>query len=190
MRSRGKGSIAAVVGVALDGTWCGGLVVGAGILVGTLTLGLYRPQLFLFSRSGLLMLQSEFLSMGFSQAAVKNPQAIVLGASSLTLLTLGIGLAIIRQLRMVLATVRRGTPFTVENAGRIRKIGRLTILGSLLQSVAAAVMGRVMLQSLSIKGVALSARNGLQLDGVFIGWSSWSWPKSSGTAPRSRGNRI
>lgn len=169
MRYLGKGSVASVLGVSLHIAWYLCLVALVGILVAVLVMGIVAPHAFFSDAKSTFTLDTQFLSLEVPVTAIKDPQAIVFGLLGLGFVMTGFALAVIHQLRRVFASLRGGTPFTIDNAKRVRAIGRLIIIGTVANAAVCTWVGRLMLANVVSPGVELNAKVGLNLGGVFVG---------------------
>ena len=169
MRYLDKGSVSSFLGVALNLAWSLCFVAMGGILLAMPFVSAISSRLLTHGPRGTLTFDAQFLSFGFTRAEVRNPQAIVLGILGLTLVTLVVAQAIIHQLRRIFRALQVESAFTVETAKRIRAIGLIFIGGSLLQSLAAFLVGLMMMNNLVIQGVELNVKSNFHLSDIFIG---------------------
>ncbi|MGE5551284.1 MAG: DUF2975 domain-containing protein [Bacteroidota bacterium] len=169
MRYLGKSSAAFVLGVLLDVAW-GMAFFGMGvILLCLLALGFFSPQIFPHSLLRSFAFDTQFIKFSFSRVDFQSIEAILFGFLGFILLALVVFQAVIYQMRRIFATLKRGTPFTMENARRIRIIGLVIIGGSLLQSLATSGVGYLMMQNIIIEGVELHAKLGAGASSILIG---------------------
>lgn len=82
---------------------------------------------------------------------------------------IGLGMAIIYQLRKIFATLVDGNPFLLANAKRMRTIGVLIFGGVLLQLIAGISIGWLIMEKVIVTGVAFSAKGELNMGGIFFG---------------------
>lgn len=114
-------------------------------------------------------IDADFIQMELSGATIKNPKILFLSFMPFGAIMLGLGMAILNQLRKIFATLTEGNPFLLENTRRVRKIGLLIFAGVLVKLIAGTVIGKVIMENVVVPGVIFKIKGNLNLGGVFIG---------------------
>lgn len=93
----------------------------------------------------------------------------ILFQAGIGLLTLGVSLVVLNQLRAIFGSLRERHPFHAANAGRIRIIAVVVILGEILSKAVLALSSATIAEDISFSGLGLTSS--LDLDGsiLFLG---------------------
>ncbi len=189
MKYLGKGSIASFLRVALSVFWSLGIALIVLFVVGSIVMIAFGPPKGACFNIGnnndiasigftkgdipphpkMFTLQTDFVQVEFKDVAIKNPKQLILGFLPFGIIMISLGMAIIYQLRKIFATLAAGTPFVLENANRIRKIGLLIFGGVVAQFVAGLFLSRAIMENVIIKGTIFTAKSGLNGGAIFIG---------------------
>lgn len=155
---------------AVNITWYVTIGAMAVVLFATLVAAFVPPRFMQEFTTDALNLRTSFITLGFDQMTVQNPRAIALGFLGFALAMICFAAAIVRQLRGICANLRAGVPFAPDNAGRIRAMGLLVIISTIVKSVLFTVIGMLLADCVIVKGVELKARLGsLDLTGILLG---------------------
>ncbi|HBE80845.1 MAG TPA: hypothetical protein DDW65_24125 [Firmicutes bacterium] len=186
MRYLGKSSVASFLRIALSVVWVMGIALIVFLVVGSILLIVFGPPqgacisigsshdivsigfTNIQSHPKIFTLQTDFLQVEFMDAVIKNSKQLILGFLSLGIIMVGLGMAIIYQLRKILTTLEAGTPFVIENVNRIRKIGLLIFGGIVAQFIAGLFLGRAIMENVIVKGTIFTAKSGFNGDTIFI----------------------
>lgn len=115
-------------------------------------------------------LVTPFMGVEFIDAGAVNLKAVFLSLDGMVLLWLALAAAVIYYLRRIFQSVAAGSPFIPENVTSFRAVGLFVIAGSVLQSIAGALVGLVMMNNLiTPAGVHITPRGTLDLGGLFLG---------------------
>lgn len=93
----------------------------------------------------------------------------VISAAFILMVTLGVIVWILGQLRAVFQTLRAGKPFVAANATRIRRIGYVVIAGEIARSVVVYLAMRYTMTHFSIQGLRFEARPDLNIVAILCG---------------------
>ncbi|MGE5559690.1 MAG: DUF2975 domain-containing protein [Chloroflexota bacterium] len=106
------------------------------------------------------------LSSGVDQSTARSGIIISFGVGFLTAL---VALAILASLRRLLTNVAAGKPFSLDNAGLIRRIGILVIAAGALGSLAGYAMWRHFSGQIAVAGVTLQPKLALPVEETLLG---------------------
>jgi hypothetical protein len=186
MRYLGKSSVASFLRIALSVVWVMGIALIVLLVVGSILLIVFGPPQGAYVSIGssndivsigftniqshpkIFTLQTDFLQVEFMDAVIKNSKQLILGFLSFGIIMVGVGMAIIYQLRKILTTLEAGTPFVLQNVNRIRKIGLLIFGGIVAQFIAGLFLGRAIMENVIVKGTIFTAKSGFNGDAIFI----------------------
>lgn len=114
-------------------------------------------------------IDADFIQMELSGATIKNPKVLFLAFMPVGAIMMGLGMAILNQLRKIFATLTAGNPFLLENTKRVRKIGLLIFAGEFVKLIAGTVIGKIVMDNVVVPGVVFKIKGNLNLGGIFIG---------------------
>lgn len=155
---------------AVNITWYIMIGAMAVVLFATFVAAFVPPRFMQEFTTDVFNLQTSFITLGFDQMTVQNPRTIALGFLGFALVMICFAAAIVRQLRGICANLRAGVPFAPDNAGRIRAMGLLVIISTIVKSMLFTVIGMLLKDYVLVKGVELKARLGsLDLTGILLG---------------------
>ncbi|TCL76250.1 DUF2975 family protein [Hydrogenispora ethanolica] len=167
MKYLGKHSIAWYLRLALNIAWYAGIaltilaVLFTGLLIG------FGPPPGL--RSPQFTLETELLQVVFPAAAVQEPKVMIIAFMAFGLIMLCLGLGILQQVRRIFATLAAGSPFGLENARRISRIGLLIFAGAGVQFLSGLVLGWLVMENVTVPGVVFHGKGNLNIGGIFMG---------------------
>ena len=78
-------------------------------------------------------------------------------------------LGIVMMLRKIIRSIRSGTPFTRENASRIKALGWLIMVSGPFYGILEYVYARMLLSSIRIEGAIIKADPDIRIFYVFVG---------------------
>ncbi len=166
MKYLGKKSASSVLKVVLDLTWYLGLAGVVLLMLFQVYFMVGGPELI----PGSLQIETPGLVFRFTDGLpepVTRTKFVV--GFILVLLLLAVGLLVIYQLRKIFATLAGRTPFTKENARRIRIIGIAVIAGALLNTIVYFMLGLYISNFVQLPGVELIANLKVDFGGIFLG---------------------
>lgn len=170
MRYLGKGSVSSFIGGAVNVAWYVILSAMGAILLAALAAAIAPQRLMNEFSTDHMSLDTAFFTLDFDQLTVRNPRTIALGFLGFALAMLGFATAIIGQLRGICANLRAEAPFAPENAGRIRTIGVLVIISTLVKSILFSLQGLLIMNNVTIAGAKIGVRVGsIDLTGILLG---------------------
>lgn len=167
MEYLGKRSISSFLRVGITVIWVMGIAVIVMFSLMTLFFIFFGPPPGI--RPPHFSIDADFIQMELSGATIKNPKILFLSFMPFGAIMLGLGMAILNQLRKIFATLTEGNPFLLENTRRVRKIGLLIFAGVLVKLIAGTVIGKVIMENVVVPGVIFKIKGNLNLGGVFIG---------------------
>jgi hypothetical protein len=153
---------------------CFGLPKGAQFNFGINT-NTNNPQIGFIYRKGIhtnpqhFSLDTNYVQVEFTDAIIKHPKQLFVVFLPFGAAMIGLGMAIIYQLRKIFATLTVGNPFVLENSKRMRKIGLLIFGGVLVELIAGSVIGKLIMDNVLIRGVTFSVKGSLNIGGIFFG---------------------
>jgi uncharacterized BrkB/YihY/UPF0761 family membrane protein len=173
MGKRAKPSLVSVLRVSTEIAWYGLFVIIAILVVVIVAYGFFIPMDELSEASsqgkGEFTINADFLNVTFEKIQVEETRLLMVGSLGVTLIALTIAQVIVGQLRKIFASLAKGTPFNPENSKRIRLIGCFVIIGAVIKSLVALLVGFLVMNTISIPGVEFEIRVLSPLNGVFVG---------------------
>ncbi|MDP4091854.1 MAG: DUF2975 domain-containing protein [Bacillota bacterium] len=169
MKYIGKKSLSSVLQILLNIMWYVLLAIVVIIPVFMVITLLVDPNL--LSKVGQMKLKiyssgfDVYLKTAISTNDMKTFVAITL---SLAEMITGIALIIVYQLRMIFKTLVKETPFTQENAKRIRLIGIVLIFGTVFAAILDLIMGNFYMQHVKIPDADITTKFSIDFGSVLI----------------------
>ena len=163
-----RNKVISVLKVLINIFWY--VLIGGLAFLALVALGLTFVPPEVFPETVSFTLITPFMGVEFINAGVTDLKSVFLSMDGMGLLWLALAAAVVYYLRKIFQSVAAGSPFIQENVTSFRAVGIIVIAGSVLQSIAGALVGLVMMNNIiAPAGVHIAARGTVNLGGLFLG---------------------